>query len=335
MNIQREVKKEDVLSKISEIEIYRKYYPYKFEVGCRIRNPFVLKDEHPSMSVTEVGGGKIIFRCFNSQEKGDCLKFVQLITGLDYKATLSRIAQDFGLISSEGAFSGEILHPLETPKNGVKKQYVIGCIPKPYTQKHIDFLAKGFLEPKDLNFCGDTRAFALKEWWLNKKRQPLGNEEMAFYYELVNERGVWRKVYRPEKDKEHKWKSSIPFTEMHGLSNMKGCDLGIVTKSIKDGAFLAKYITPCVSVIQAEDMAALSKENIDFINNNCKTVYLALDADERGVSSSLEITKATGWKYINIPRRYLKFGATDFFDMCVYEQSPQAVIDYFKLKKVI
>lgn len=330
MNIEKEIKREDILCKVSELDIFNRYYPGQFKVGKRIKNPFVGKDNNPSMSATE-RDGKLIFKCFNSNHRGDCISFVSQYLGLDYTSTIRRIAADFG-ISGTNAVDTTI--PILKAQNKPKNHSIIHAVSQPFTEKHIEFLKKGFLEPKDMNFCKDTRVYALKEWWLNRKRQPF-KDEMAFYYNLRNERGNWIKIYRPEQDKENKWKSTIPFTEMHGLENIKGCDVGIVTKSIKDGAFLAKYITPCVCVVQAEDTAAFSQENIDFITQNCKKVYLSTDSDKKGLETSLQITKLTGWKYINVPRKYLEFGINDWFDLCSYEKDPQVVIDYFKSKKVI
>lgn len=325
------VDREEIFSKIGSYDVYMLYMPWKFTLNQTCRNPFV-SEKHASFIIGNKFG-EVTHKAFNSPHRGDCISFVMDMFGLTYLGALEKIARDFGLLEKGSEEYKRIISTYEKPK-GVKPPVLIQAKSKPFGEEHKKYLSQFHLAPSDLNFCKDTKCVAVKEWALNRAKMPLKTNEVAFAYNLKNIRGNWLKIYRPEAGKDQKWWSSIPFTEMHGLDNMRGCDLGIITKSIKDGAFLAKYITPCVCVVQAEDYTAISEENMQFINENCKRVYVSWDNDKKGVEACQAITKQTGWRYINPPKELIPKGVTDMSDMGKL-LGPEAVIEFFKQKGVI
>lgn len=327
----RKISREIIFSKINNYDIYMLYMPWKFSLNVTCHNPFV-KEDNPSFIIGNKFG-EVTHKAFNSEHRGDAIEFVKSMFGLSYEEALDKIAWDFG-ISSTKSIEYEKITSLYTQPKIIKPPAFIQAKGKPFGEEHKKFLSAFHLEPSDLSFCKDTKCVALKEWALNRAKMPLKINEPAFAYNLKNERGNWLKIYRPTAGKKDKWKSSIPFQEIHGIDNMLGCDLGIITKSIKDGAFIAKYITPCVCVVQAEDFSAISEENMKLISANCKQVHVSFDNDEKGVRACKEITKHTGWGYINPPKKLLEQGVTDMSDMAKL-LGVQAVIDFFKQKKII
>lgn len=318
-----------ILSKISEYDIFKMYYPYDFEINRVCLSPFIQED-NPSFIIGNKYGS-LTFKAFNTPHRGDCFHFVMFLYNLTYNEALTKIAKDFKLL--EGDYYKRIISTYEKPKI-IKKPTFIQAVPKKFSEKDLSYLASFHLEPSDLNFCEDTKAYSTKEWAINRRRQFLEKDEVCFFYNLINERGSWIKVYRPHAEKKDKWKTNIPFHEMCGLSNLKGSKVGFIQKSMKDGAFTAKYISPHVTVVSAEDINAITKDNIDFINQNCEKVYVIFDNDETGVRACKEITRETGWSYINPPNHLLIEGITDFADWG-RATDPSTIIDYFKQKRVI
>lgn len=326
-----EITRELIFSKIDAYDVYKFYMPWTFSLNYTCKNPFVT-EKHPSFVIGNKFG-EVTHKAFNSPHRGDCINFVEDMFGIGYHDALRKIAGDFGITSSKSVEYKAIIEQYEKPK-GIKAPVIIQAKAKPFGEEHIKYLSEFHIAPSDLNFCKDTKCVAVKEWALNRSKMPLKKDEVAFAYNLKNERGNWLKIYRPHAGKEDKWKSSIPFIEMHGLDNMKGCDVGIITKSIKDGAFIAKYITKCVCVTQAEDYTAISEENKQFIQENCKNIYVSWDNDKKGVEACQAITKATGWGYINPPRHLIEKGVSDMSDMAKL-LGPEAVIEFFKEKGII
>lgn len=323
------IDRKDIFSRITAYDVYMKYMPWPFVLNVVCKNPFV-EEAHPSFIIGDKFG-ETTHKAFNSPHRGDCINFVCDLLGLGYKDALNRIGVDFGI--GEGEEWREMVKQYERPKV-IKPPVLIQVKAKPFGPEHKEYLQEFHISPKELNFCEDTKCVAVGEWALNRAKMPLKGDEVAFAYNLRNERGNWLKVYRPFAGKEDKWMSSIPFIEMHGLSNMKGCELGIIAKSIKDGAFLAKYITPCVCVVQAEDVSAISEENVKYIKENCKRTYVSWDSDKKGVEACQAVTQATGWGYINPPKELIKKGVKDMADMGRL-LGPGAVIDFFKQKGII
>ena len=328
----KRISREEIFSKISSYDVFRMYMPWKFILNVNCKNPFTRKDNSPSMVIGDKTG-ETVFKCFNSPHRGDCVTFVKELFSIDYAKALDKIANDFGLTDYKSNRYKEIVGKYEQPKS-IKKPSLLQATAMPFGEEHKKYLSSFHLEPSDLSFCKDTTCVALKEWRLNRIKMPLKQGEVAFAYNLENERGSWLKIYRPFSDKKEKWKSSIPFTEMHGVGNIKDCKIGIVTKSLKDGAILAKYISPNIEIVQAEDYAAITEGNKKRLLESCQNLYISFDNDEKGVESCIELTKEMGCKYINPPKHLLKEGVTDWGDMCKL-LGPQAVIDFFKEKKVI
>lgn len=318
-----------ILERVSEWQVYRMYIP-KFTLNRKIHSPF-RKETTPSFSIF-TANGSVFHKDWGAPElRGDCWELVQQMFGVSYLEALKKVAMDFGLL--EGSSDGKKV-VYESPVV-VEKPYIIRTNRwKTWKQWHIDYLGEYHLEPNDLQFCPDVKAFPVKEWAINGARMPLEEEEVCFEYNLVNERGNWKKIYRPHRKKEDKWKSNIPHREMMGLENMKGCDVGILTKALKDGAFLFKYILPCICLIQAEDVTAITVENMKYLKENCKELYVAMDCDASGKKASHIITKEMDVKHVNPPDRLLEYGESDFSGMGK-AWGVESVIEHFKKKHII
>lgn len=335
MKVESQLTREQILEKVSPYDIFAMYMPWEFTINRRCRNPLVSKDNTPSFIIgNKSQTGELIFKAFNSEHRGDCFIFVEKMFNLDYFGALNKIAEDFGLKDRSNLKYKAIIDNLPKPKIEMLKPILIQAKIGKYEQIHLDYLAKYTLEPKDLNFCLDTKVGALKEWWLNRTKQVVKKNELAFVYNYTDEFGSWNKVYFPNREKKDKWRSSIPFQKIHGFSNIKDCKTAILTKSIKDGALIAKYITSCVCVIQAEDSAAISPENVEFLKNSVESLYIGLDSDNRGKTASRILCKLLDAKHINIPDRLLEKGATDFSDWVALE-GKEPLIEHFHKKGII
>lgn len=321
-----------VLERVSEWQVYKLYLP-NMVLGRKILSPF-RREKNPSLSIFSKNGRIYHFDFGASEFRGDCFSFVQQLFGLNYPQALNKIAEDAGLVTGkDGQRKRKIVY--ESPE--IIEQPIIIKVrvwPK-WRREHKDYLRDYYLSPEDLNFCNDTTAFPLREWAMNGSRMPLEADEVGFAYNLKDEEGDWLKIYRPNRGKEEKWRSSIPFTKLHNKGAISGgCDVGILTKSLKEGAWINKYILPCVEIIQAEDITALSVEDGRRIKQNCKKLFVAMDADEKGKKTSWALTKALDCFHINPIDSLLDLGGTDFTDWAKLTDN-QTVIQHFKNKKLI
>ena len=323
-------KKELIENKLSHLDLYSYYMPTKFELNQNCSNPFTSSDNIPSFRIY-YKDGEYFHKAFNSSHKGDIWQFLMDLSGRDFNEVLDGVIQDFGLAEISGKKFEKVVQDL--PKIEKKEAKITKIIAQTFNKwqpRHIDYLAQYSLIPEDLNFCNDTKCFPLKEFYINTSKMIVRSKEVGFTYNV----GKYRKIYLPNRPKGEKFWSSIPFSHIHGLDNLKGCDVGILSKSIKDAAVISKYITKCVCVIQAENASAISKENLQILKNSCKKLYVAMDNDPPGKAASYQLCELLEAKHINPIDSILKLGGSDFADW-VRLEGTEAVIQHFKNKGVI
>lgn len=88
--------KDQILESVDEIAIYERYMGQRIKLGRAIRCPFPgKKDKHPSFSLYKSKSGKILWKYFSGDERGDVFAFVQNMLDIGFKECLDQIAQDF------------------------------------------------------------------------------------------------------------------------------------------------------------------------------------------------------------------------------------------------
>ncbi len=327
----RGVSKEYILSKIDEGDIYSFYLP-KLVFNKRMLSPF-RKEENASFVVWWRNKTYSHKDFGDERYKGRAFELVMQLFSLTYPQSLEKIASDFGLTDCQSAEYKRII----SENKGIKEEkppVIIQVKAKKFGTPHEKYLSEFHISPTSRFLFSDTKVVAVSQWAVNRLKMPLGGKEIAFAYVLSKEGKEYVKIYRPHAPKKEKWTSNIPFNFLHGLDNLKDCETGVITKGVKDAMLIWEHITKNVCCVQAEDPAAISQETIDYINANCKRVFVNFDGDAKGVASCQKITKQTGWGYINPPKKLLEQGITDFCDMSK-ALGIQAVIDFFKEKGVI
>ncbi len=316
--------------KITHLDLFSYYYPEEFKLNRRCKNVLVSKDDHPSMVIYNRNGG-VFFKCYNSPHKGDIWQFLMDYTNKTFNEILKIVAQDFGLLEKSDKKLQRVLKALpiieKKPSNPPKIK--AECYEE-FPERHLKYLEQYHLTPEDMNFCEDTEVFALKTFYINYRKFGVSPKEVGFIY-LMQKKFI--KIYLPERPKGEKWWSNIPFTNVHGLNNLKNSKIGFLTKSIKDGAVIKKFISANVAVIQAENISSLTTENANFIKENVENLYIVMDNDKPGKEASYSFCKLLNAKHINVPDKFFP-ESTDFADMGK-NIGIESVIEHFHLKTIL
>lgn len=330
MNIEKEITIPELIEQIGDLNIFSYYIP-----NLVLNRPMLSvfrKEKNPSFVVSS-RGNQIRYKDYgDSQFKGNCIDLVKQLYHLSTSEAINKIKEDFGLIDKSNNKYNQVISSLPKIEVAPKIPVKIIAEAKNLGKEHINYLAQYELTLEDMNFCSDTEVLPLKKFWINGTPITLGKNEVGFIYYVKSLDKV--KIYRPQASKDLKWFTNLNFSYIHGLDNLKNCHTGIVGKSIKDCAVVYKYITKCTCVVQSENPDALSDDNINFINSNCSNIYTSFDNDEKGVISSQNLNKKTGWGYINPPKELLNKGITDWADMIKVEGKDK-LIEYFQSKKII
>lgn len=319
-----EINKELIINQIGALSIYN-YYITGLKIGIPMLSIF-RKEKHPSFWVKESSNG-YYHKDYGAPEfTGGPIDLVMQLFSLPFSDAIKKIAKDFGLLNNGVEYKVKIKEVVNTPKKK-KIPDVIEVIPKPFGKEHLKYLQEFHISPNSLDIFPDVKVVAIKEWRLNRATQPLKRKEASFAY--IMKEGV--KIYKPFESKTNKWKSTIPFRVIMGLQNLKDTEFGIITKSLKDAYAIGEHITKNVCCVQGEDISSITDGDIEWINKNCKKVYLNFDGDYPGRKASLALTKKTGWKHINVPQIYVDSGTKDFADFTrLY--GPEKLKEYFLSK---
>jgi len=304
-----ELTPESILGKISDFDIFRYYISDKdWRIGKAMISP-LRNEDSPSFIIGDKGGW-LHFLDFGSGVRGDCFEFVKerfSLSSLD--EVLKVIDKDFGLGIVSNNNIGEyknITSEYKQPSSIGKRYSIIQCTTRKFNKRELDYWAEYYQTEEDLRA---NHIYSIKEVYLNKRRYPLGIDEIRFGYFYE---GGWWKIYRPNAGKKSKWISNVPLTTAIGLENLCLGHNTLITKSLKD-FLVCRKVYPYVCHVQNESIFAFSDETVEYINSHSKDVYLGYDSDEAGKAASYMITDAFGWKHINTPDRLLP-DCNDFAD---------------------
>lgn len=322
---------DEVLSKISEFDIFMFYMPHKnWKLNRRTFSPF-RNEKNPSFIIS-TRGNRLYFTDFaDTSKRGGCFDFVQILYGIDnLQEVLQMINKDFGLALSGKTNIGKykrIVSDYVQPEIEEKKSTIIQVVARKFTNEELAYWNQYHQDISDLKA---NNIYSIKKLYLNKSLFSLKETELRFgyYYD-----GHW-KIYRPYEDRKTKWvPNNVPITAMDGKEDIKNCHTALINKSKKD-FMVMKKIFPTSCAVQNEGLSCFSDENIKYIKNNSKFQILSFDSDETGVKNSQMITKQFGFGYINVPRKYLVEGIKDWADLAkIYGM--EEIENYFKQRKLI
>lgn len=319
------IDKDFILSKISDYQVYLQYMPHKFTLNQVCLSPFKY-EKQPSFIIGNKLGN-ITHKAFNSEHKGGFIEFVMQLFNLDYKEAITKIAEDFNLISSK-TINSDIIR-IEPPDIKPPIETIIQVIPKRLEKIHLDYWLEYYQLEEDLK---KENIFAIKKAYINKVRQPIyeNNLSFAYYFPEIDK----FKLYCPL-EKEFKWRTNVPFDYIEGLENINGCDIAYISKSKKDKMVLRKALdTNCIITTQSENPSCFTENVISILKENSKRQIVIWDNDPTGVNNTIKVTTQYDFEYCNVPQIHKKNGLSDFADMAK-RYNLKKVYDHFKKKNKI
>lgn len=325
-----------IFSKVSEEQVFRFYYPYKFELNKPCLSCFK-QEKNPSMIIgNKSQSGSIIFKSFNSNNQGDCVNFVMQFFGIDYFEALNKIAEDFGLVEESGAKYERVISSIPVVKEAKPRPSPeIKVMIRKFNKEELRYWSDYYQDLEDLK---SENIYVPKAIWFNKQKVNVLSTELTFcyYYPDIDK---W-KIYKPFATKSKKWFSNVPFTHIEHLDSIANCDLTIANKSKKDYLVLRKALgISCIVTTQAEDVSCWTESSISKLKENSKIQYCSADNDTKGVSYSWLMTERYGFRHINVPynipdlRKKGKF-ITDWADWA-RDYGLEVVTNHFKNKGII
>lgn len=283
-----EVTKEEILSKVSEYQLFR-YYCKNFE---EVDKPFLSEfyyDTKPSCRIYASTNNSLYYKDFGSGEHLGCFDYISKKYNINYYECLKVIANDFSIksikvnISPSVIVSNDII--MDVPvKPKVKSQ--IEIISQNYTSTDYTYWSKYGITLDDLHkeeIISVKVAHLIKGQNVTTFEYRKSNPIYAYKeYDYETNEFIGYKLYFPLASKE-----GIRFLNNSSSRNIDGYkdlpdkgNLLIITKSRKDRIILKKMGYNVVSL--PSEGAKIPEELMDSLHKRFKNITVFLDNDSEG-----------------------------------------------------
>lgn len=315
----KEVSKENILSKVTEQQIYEFYLGEDISFSKKVSAPF-RQDNNPSLSFLLTTKGNILWRDWGDvtmDRSAGVIDFVIRVKGCLFTNALHYINIDMnlGLEGSDNLLKNYVPEVIPIPK---KRD-----VSKPNTEKIIEIEPRHF-DSFDIGYWGsygielstlatyDVRP--IKRCWIDNmlvRSHVVENPSYAYRFER-DYLDIKYKIYTPLGLPRTKWLGNAGKEIIQGEDQLtfKG-EFLIITKSLKDVMVLSEMGIDAIAP-QSESIF-INKDDVEqYINWYGGKVYILYDNDEFGYTLSQKFSKQYSIPAIYIP---MEFNSKDISDM--------------------
>jgi len=279
------VSKENILSKISVYDIFKKYVN-NFDDIHKLFKSELRTDKKPTCVIYK-SGNNLQYKDFGVPGTLSCFDYIKEKYGVTYYEALDIVNSDFNLnfipnTSIKHIPSTSIIHNINI-KDLPDKEVIINVEIREWNRLDKKYWKDKYeITSKDLK---KFNVYALKSFWINGMHF-IADSLCYGYYLGLNELGEeqW-KIYQPY-SKKCKWISNYSTTSIQGLNQLPDAgEFLIITKSLKDIIILSKIGIPAIAP-QGES-SYLSEDLILELKERFKVIIFLYDNDIPGVNNAL------------------------------------------------
>jgi hypothetical protein len=286
-----ELNEEEILSRITCIDIFAYYIGKDFKMGRAMCSP-LRKDKSPSFTIFRHNSGKFFFKDFSTGNSGDCFTFLTKMFGITRFNTYRLIDNDFQLGISKKSFTAPTKQHV-----GVHIKEFENIEPSSTT---IQIKSRPWNSQEDKTFwskygicCTTLNKFNVKpasNVWVNGNLIVSSNKYNPIYAYDFGEGKV--KIYQPYS--KFKWLSNTNVSDLQGLSQLpKSGDTLVITKSLKDVMCLDVFGIPSVS--PSSESCIIPAEVVSSLYDRFARIYILYDFDRTGISFANKHRKLYGF----------------------------------------
>jgi len=281
------ITKKELLSKVSEYQIYAYYIGDDFTLGKPMSSP-LRTDNNPSFSVFQTNSG-LRYKDHSTAETGDVFHFVGDMFNLSFSDVILKISNDFGIIKVNSlksiprtrGFVSTITPRVQYSKEiSIKRRYW-NSVDKEYWSKYgitSKLLNKYKVFPVERAYIGLIMYYSYNK-----------NNPCYAYMEKKDDKYTF-KLYQPYASKNKKWRSNVDSSVLQGWSQLpdEGENL-VITKSLKDVMVFNTIGYP--SVAMQSEVSSIKESVMIELYNRFENIYLLQDYDKAGIVGTYSLTR--------------------------------------------
>lgn len=293
-----ELSKENILKRISPLEIFRRYVT-DFRPNVTIISPF--GEKNPSFWTIVRQDGSIYFKDYGSRSvSGDCFDLVMYLHNENFPNALARINRDFCLNLGAGSQN------VTDNKSHIVMMEREKPVAEPSLQIHLQYTLRGWTNEDswywlksgcNLGLVSEAGIQSAGKLYVAGKAFP--THKFAYIWHT---HGPHVKFYQPFASKKYKWRSSTNNDWLQNESRLpeKGSQL-ILQSSLKDSLCVESW-TGIPGVAPNSETAPFPASKLDDFEKRFDEIFILFDTDTSGVEASAELSSQRGYKQIILPK---------------------------------
>lgn len=321
--------KQNILSRVSELDIFRHYCSNFRKPGENFKSD-LRKDPIPSCRIDNYKGN-IVYKDFGKRGISSCFQYVINKYRVSYIEALNIINQDFNLnldntnlqqikTIESAIINNEQYNKIYTGNADIKVKY---C---EWQEQHINYI-----EEHKLNVSRVSKHFKvnpISHFWL--KNQQITAKSLAFaYYFGIHDDQYKYKIYQPNQIK-GKWYHNLNENIIQGWDQLpQRGDLLIISKAYKDVICLDNFDISAIAPVS--EIISIPESIINELKQRFRRIICFYDADYAGIVSMNKLRKKYDLEYFYLPR---KLGIKDFADYCKLNNLDKIESEINKLKEI-
>lgn len=292
------LRKDEVLKRVTQEQIFERYLGLPVEEGKQFCNPLRL-DNSPGCKYYYNAHGTLYFHDFGKHH-WDCFNIVEFKFGIRFIEAIKTIINDFKLNGLQ-----PIINPIERE---LKLKQRIQVTVREWNNDDLAYWNQYNIKQYQLNLY---KVYACKNIWLNGELYKCKHNDPGYAFYFGND---LFKIYFPKRKDYGRFFQNITKDDnlLMGYSQLKDTDKTlIITKSYKDVMSLSSIAISAVSLISEAEL--LSEEYYFELKERFTNIYTLFDNDQTGRRATIRHQKA----YNTIPLIFPWTMEKDFTDNVV------------------
>jgi hypothetical protein len=285
------ISKSELLSLVSEEEIFRKYIPGFVSVGKKFKSD-LRDDGNPSCCISYVKGN-LYYKDFGTGEGYNVINYVMRKYGLDYHDSMCKIGSDFGIKPSIPVVGSPKVFAVNGTAKMERIASVVSVRVRPWNMSDKKYWTQFGINRDLLQFYS---VLPVSHVWCNDKLLNTNKTGFPLYAYRFSS-GVY-KIYSPYGSL--KWFGNCGKEHIQGYHQLPPLgDTLVITKALKDVMVLS--VMGYDAVAPQSECMGFTQYAMDSLRGRFKRIVILFDNDKAGMEGAMKLASPYKFECIHVP----------------------------------